>query len=244
MNTPSPLVPQGSFLEQKNKSRARVRLAVFFVLSIHVIALMALLMQGCRKPAEPVAPPPETNPPVAPTFEQAPPPVMGTNVPETNVPAPPPVVQSVPPSTPVPPPSVAGQDYTVAKGDSFYSIAKKFGLTTKEVLAANPGVEPTRLQIGQKIHIPPPSAATAPSAASTPETGTGGEVYTVKSGDTLTRIAAHYHTTVKAIRAENNLTTDRIKVGQKLKIPTSAAVPAPPESAPTPMAPPATNSAQ
>jgi LysM repeat protein len=58
----------------------------------------------------------------------------------------------------------------------------------------------------------------------------------VKSGDTLTKIAKAQGTTVKAIRGENNLTTDHIKVGQKLKIPAKAeaAAPAP---APAPVAP-------
>ncbi|HRT10234.1 MAG TPA: hypothetical protein P5233_17765, partial [Candidatus Paceibacterota bacterium] len=50
MNNPqNPLIPQGSLLEQKNQSRARVKIAVFFVLAIHGIGLMALLMQGCRR---------------------------------------------------------------------------------------------------------------------------------------------------------------------------------------------------
>jgi hypothetical protein len=44
----SPLIPQGSFLEQKNKGRARVKIAVFVVLAIHGVGLMALLMQGCK----------------------------------------------------------------------------------------------------------------------------------------------------------------------------------------------------
>src|SRR5437667_4370903 len=48
MNNPSPLMPQGSLLEQKNKGRARVKIAVFFVLAIHGIGLLALLMQGCK----------------------------------------------------------------------------------------------------------------------------------------------------------------------------------------------------
>ena len=77
MNNQNPLLPQGSALEQKNKGRARVKIAVFFVLAIHGIGLMALLMQGCGQPKEPVAPtettasnaPPAfvevTNPPVA-----------------------------------------------------------------------------------------------------------------------------------------------------------------------------------
>src|SRR5438445_8644443 len=49
MNNQSPLVPQGSVLEQKNKGRTRVKIAVFFVLTIHGIGLMALLLQGCRR---------------------------------------------------------------------------------------------------------------------------------------------------------------------------------------------------
>src|ERR1051325_9918880 len=45
----SPLVPQGSTLEQKNKNRARVKVAVFFVLAIHGVVLLALLLQGCHR---------------------------------------------------------------------------------------------------------------------------------------------------------------------------------------------------
>jgi len=58
----------------------------------------------------------------------------------------------------------------------------------------------------------------------------------VKSSDTLTRIAKLHGTTIKAIRAENNLTTDHIKVGQKLKIPAKveAAAPVAPAPAGTP----------
>src|SRR3954471_22186907 len=51
MNNQSPLLPQGSLLEQKtkNKGRARVKIAVFFVLAIHGVGLLALLMQGCHQ---------------------------------------------------------------------------------------------------------------------------------------------------------------------------------------------------
>ncbi len=54
-----------------------------------------------------------------------------------------------------------------------------------------------------------------------------GQIYVVKSGDTLTKIAATHGTTVKALRAANTLKTDKIKVGQKLKIPVKAVAPAP-----------------
>jgi membrane-bound lytic murein transglycosylase D len=206
-------------LDQKSKGRARVRLAVFFVLSIHVIGLMALLMQGCRKPAEPEQPAVDTNAPVPPSMEATNPPVAPTNA---AVPAPV-VTETAPPAAPT--------DYTVAKGDTFSSIAKKFSVTTKAIEQANPGAEPTKLQIGQKLHMPAPASAVAPSSTTPPgaiEMGSSGEqTYTVKSGDTLTKIAGEFGVTIKAIRSENNLTTDKIIVGQKLKIPTKTSAPAP-----------------
>src|SRR5947209_4545216 len=52
MNNQSPLIPQGSLLDQRNKGRARVKIAVFLVLAIHGVGLMALLMQGCKREAD------------------------------------------------------------------------------------------------------------------------------------------------------------------------------------------------
>jgi LysM repeat protein len=233
MNNPSPLVPQGSTLEQKNKSRARVRLAVFVVLSLHVVGLMALLMLGCRKTNEAEIAPTETNPPAPATMEASNPPPAGTNVLPTT--AAPPTVETTPP-----PAAPAVQEYIVSKGDSFYTIARKFGVTMKAIQDANPNVQPTKLQIGQKLQIP--VAASTPGAASAGgQTGgavAGGEqTYTVKSGDTLTKIAAQFGTTVKAIRSENSLTTDKIIVGQKLKIPPKASAPETAPAAPSAPAP-------
>ncbi len=45
--------------------------------------------------------------------------------------------------------------------------------------------------------------------------------YTVKSGDTLSRIALDYNTSVSAIQKANGMTTTRLNIGQKLKIPQS-----------------------
>ncbi len=45
--------------------------------------------------------------------------------------------------------------------------------------------------------------------------------YSVKSGDTLSRIALNYNTSVSAIQKANGMTTTRLNVGQKLKIPQS-----------------------
>src|SRR5262249_9196962 len=144
-----PLLPQGTFLEPKNKGRARVRVAVFVVLAVHCIGLLALLMQGCKKDNQAgtgtVAD--QTNAPATNTVAAFEP----TNMPPavTNL-APAPSTATVAPT----PPPEAPAEYTIAAGDNFSSLAKKFHVTTKALVDANPGVEPTRLQIGQKIHIP------------------------------------------------------------------------------------------
>jgi len=210
-------------LEQKTKGRARARLAVFFVciLAVHVVGLMALLTAAGCKREQAVAPAPDTNA-VLPVFE-------ATNVvAETNLPVMPVVTPpGVTPPVVQPTPAPGGMtEYVVVKGDSFYTIGKKFGVSMKAIQDANPGVDPAKLQIGQKLVIPAP-AARAESATGQPLTASGETVYTVKSGDTLTKIAAEHGTTIRALRAANDLKTDKIKVGQKLKIPTKAVAPAP-----------------
>ena len=108
-------------------------------------------------------------------------------------------------------PEAAGTEYVVVKGDTLGKIAKKNGVTLKALEAANPGVEPTKLKVGQKLTIPAggtaPASDTGAARSTATSTGVAGEAYTVKSGDTLTKIAKAHGTTVKAIEAENNLTT-------------------------------------
>ncbi|MFO7296212.1 MAG: LysM domain-containing protein, partial [Clostridia bacterium] len=44
--------------------------------------------------------------------------------------------------------------YIIRAGDTFFSLARRFGTTVDAIMAANPGVDPNRLQIGQRICIP------------------------------------------------------------------------------------------
>ena len=230
MNSPSPLVPQGSFLEQKNNGRSRVKVAFFCVVGVHVAAIMAaLLAQGCRREE---AQSPDTN--QIPVLDAGLLPV-DTNPPPASL-----VDTSAPAVTPVdtsPLPPATATEYAIARGDSFSTIAKKFpGVTAKSIQEANPGVDPLKLQIGQKIVIPPPTAPVNGAAAAGPTVTESGEViYTVKSGDNLTKIATQFGTTIRALRSANNLVTDNIKVGQKLKIPgKTAPLEAVPGTAPQP----------
>src|SRR6266850_3934961 len=225
MNNPSPLLPQGSLLEQntKNKGRARVKIAVFFVLAIHGVGLLALLMQGCKGEKENASNQTgETNTTyAAQPFE----PTNPVVTPDTN---PPPGNASGTTSAPVAAPENPGvaTDYVVKSGDTFSHIASNKKVTVKALIETNPGVEPTKMQIGQKLHIPPPTTPTMLSAstgAPATDANTGDPRYTVKSGDTLIKIASEHKTTVRALRTANNLRTDGIKVGQKLKIPVKMA---------------------
>jgi LysM repeat protein len=199
-----------------------MKIAVFFVLAVHGIGLMALLMQGCGQSKE-AAPQTETiasNQPPA-FVETTNAPVATSNVPV--VAATQPMVE--PPAQPVVPADAT--EYAIAKGDTFGTIAKKFHVSAKAIADANPGVDSTKLQVGKKIHIPAPTTLAAPTAAGvataeSPSMG-GEQTYKVKSGDNLTKIAAHHGISVKALRAANALKTDSIKVGQPLKIPAKAA---------------------
>src|SRR5437868_4691646 len=79
----------------------------------------------------------------------------------------------------------------------------------------------------QTIPLPAPqrlptAAPTANGGTANTDSTTGEKTYTVKSGDMLITIAKAQGTTVKALRAANSLTSDNIKVGQKLKIPNKA----------------------
>jgi len=247
MNNPSPLVPQGSLLEQKNKGRARVKIAVFVVLAIHGIGLLALLMQGCKPSTPPVdqsqTAAVDTNPPPTfqPTNNQV---VADTNPAPTTTPSNPPPAAPEPIVTPAPTPMApvtGGTDYKIVKGDTFSSLHKKFHVSLKELTAANPGVDSSRLKVGQTIHIPAggggasaaPAAGAGAAGTAAMESVAGDHTYKVKSGDTLTKIAGQFGVSLKALRAANSLKTDKIKVGQELKIPAKAAA----SAAATPAAP-------
>ena len=145
-------------------------------------------------------------------------------------------------TTPPPPePTVGAREYVIKQGDTFASIAKKEGLGTKAIEKANPGVDPRKLKINRKIVLPAPTPKTesAHTAVAAPAGGEGGG-YVVKSGDTLSKIAKQHGVGVPALRKANHLTTDRIKVNQKLVIPAKPPGAAPAETVPAPGSAPAT----
>ena len=97
--------------------------------------------------------------------------------------------------------------YTVKSGDSLYSIANKYGLTVDELKKLN-NLTSNLLSIGQKLKVTNNSSS-----------NNSDNIYIVKSGDTLYKIARMYNTTVTNLLELNNLSTSNLSIGQKLVVP-------------------------
>ena len=116
------------------------------------------------------------------------------------------------PSTTITPPPTTTVKYTVKSGDTLYKIATMYNTTVAKIAAANNITNVNSIYVGQVLVIP--------GTTVTPPPPTTTVKYTVKSGDTLYKIATMYNTTVAKIAAANNITNvNLISVGQVLTIP-------------------------
>ena len=111
--------------------------------------------------------------------------------------------------------------YTVQKGDSLYSIAKKFNITVDEIKSLN-NLTSNNLAIGEQLMIKS-STGDEPINPEEECIGTGYVepqyiMYTVQRGDSLYTIARRYNTSVDNIKALNNLTNNNLTIGEQLKI--------------------------
>ena len=105
---------------------------------------------------------------------------------------------------PTPTPSTSNT-YTVKKGDSLYSIAKKYDTSVDKLKTTN-NLTSNNLSIGQVLKIPGTST-------DLPNT------HTVSKGETLYGIASKYGVSVDDIKKLNNLTTNTLSIGQVLLLP-------------------------
>ena len=110
-------------------------------------------------------------------------------------------------------PSTSGEfiNYTVKSGNSLYKIANNYNTTVDEIKKLN-NLTSNNLQINQVLKIPTNSQQETKDYIN----------YTVKSGDSLYKIANTYNTTIDAIKKINNLTSNNLQINQVLKIPTTS----------------------
>lgn len=102
-----------------------------------------------------------------------------------------------------------GDEYVVKKGDTLYSIARKYNTSVDNLKSIN-NITTDSLVIGQIIKLPSTSSA-------------AGDTYIVKKGDSLYSIARTYNTSVDKLKEINNLTSNALAIGQVLKLPSSNA---------------------
>lgn len=129
--------------------------------------------------------------------------------------------------------------YIVQNGDYLAKISKKFNLTINSIKKLNPSIKGDVILVGQKLKLPgkidvgvqeTPKvwAATKTTSASGKKafaSYTGAtKAYVVKNGDTLGAIAYGNGITIRQLKELNGLTSDSLKVGQKLKIPAEKVV--------------------
>lgn len=126
----------------------------------------------------------------------------------------------IPTGTTSPPPSGGTASYVVQAGDTLGAIAARYGTTVNYLASLNGLMNPNFIYVGQVLQVPGQGAA--------PSSSSDVCIYWVKAGDTLTKIALQYQTTVWAIAIANNLANPSfIWVGQQLIIPGCGEAPAP-----------------
>lgn len=98
--------------------------------------------------------------------------------------------------------------YTVKKGDTLYGISKQFNTSAQKIRELNnlknDNIVPSQVLIISENNGTNPNECV---------------IYTVKKGDSLYEIAKKYNTSVDAIKRYNNLTTNNLSIGQKIRIP-------------------------
>ena len=106
-------------------------------------------------------------------------------------------------------PLFSDAQHVVVKGETLYSISRKYGITVNELCSKNNITQSQVLKVGQKLVIP---------SRELPET----EIYIVAKGDTFYGVARRHNMTVDELLELNSLkSSDTLKIGQVLKVPAS-----------------------
>lgn len=107
------------------------------------------------------------------------------------------------------------EQYIVQRGDTLYSISKKFNVSINKLKELN-NLESNTILPGQKLIIKEPTTPPQPTT------------YKVQKGDTLYSISQKFNTTIDEIKRLNNISSNNIYINQELYIPSTNTLPSNP----------------
>jgi membrane-bound lytic murein transglycosylase D len=115
----------------------------------------------------------------------------------------------------VPPPPETFAHHRVRRGETLSSIARRYRTTATAIASANHLRNRHKIRIGQRLKIPQRGGSRAVAVTAIPG---GSLTHAVRRGDSLWKLASRYGTTVDRIKSDNGLRSDRLFIGQKLRI--------------------------
>lgn len=212
----------------------RVSIVAGLIVAVHVAVIGSVVMtQGCASTQRDAG---RAQPAIV---EMAPAPVLPPSATVVAPQAMPPVTfpEIKPPVKPAPlKTDVAAENvYVIKAGDSLSKIAVKHGVNVQELAELNQIADPNKIRIGQKLILPDYAKPSQSQPSATPAVATStptGDAYVVKAGDSLSKIASAHGVKMKDLAAANQITDyNKIRIGQKLVIPSRDAKAAAPQAA-------------
>ena len=107
--------------------------------------------------------------------------------------------------------------HTVSRGETLFGIARQHGVSVAQLLQANPGLRPEKLQTGEVLQLPSKAPA-SPAPKTKAAQPSKPEWIRVKTGDTLAKISRQQNVSVEDLRRWNRLRGDQLKAGSLLRL--------------------------
>lgn len=108
--------------------------------------------------------------------------------------------------------------HTVRSGETLGSIARRYHVSVAQLRTWN-DISGSTIRVGQKLRVGGSAGTRVARSDGQTVQRTAGKTHLVRSGETLSSVARRYGVTVKALMTANDMSSSRLRAGQKLRIP-------------------------